>query len=131
MQRWHKVLLAASLFLSFFSFFIFYQELHTNPICGTSCESVQSSKYGSIAGIDLSLLGGIAFLLQAIVLILAAETNSRWLWFAVMASYIIAPLSSIQLIAIQEFILHQFCPMCLVVDIGSIASGVLFWLTRW
>ena len=134
MRHWHKLLAVAlvSVVISLFSFYAFCQKLVPDQglVCDGTCDVVQTSAYGYVYGIPVSLLGGFAFLLQACVVIFYIYYPHKLVRLAADASYIIAPLGALVFIGIQAFVLHAWCEFCLVVDFGAILTGVAWWAAR-
>lgn len=84
---------------------------------GGGCDRVAHSTYSAILGVPRPLIGVIAFA------ILLALTISR----ARRASLVVGALfvlEGVHLLALQAFVLHAWCPFCVVIDVASIVAGV-------
>jgi uncharacterized membrane protein len=81
-----------------------------------NCETVNSSRYASIYGIPIALLGAGAYL--AILLILYLEKRkSAWLEYAQLCVFgmsLIGVLYSAYLTYIELAVLHAICPYCVI-----------------
>jgi uncharacterized membrane protein len=103
------------------------------PPCTTAgCDTVLSSSYSIVAGIPVSLLGALYYLVVVIgsFIYLESQMSSgtvgprqlgilKWSLFATVAGLI----ASLYFIALQAFVIHSWCQYC----IGSaITSTILF-----
>jgi protein-disulfide isomerase/uncharacterized membrane protein len=87
---------------------------------GGGCDRVAHSAYSTILGVPRPLLGVIAFAVLLFVVIARGEVArrvGRVLGFAFI-------LEGLHLLAIQAFVLHAWCPFCVVIDVSSILAGV-------
>lgn len=102
-----------SLYLSWVK--LSHQEAACLPGIG-NCETVNSSRYASIYGIPIALLGAGAYL--AILLILYLEKHKRaWLEYAQLCVFgmsLIGVLYSAYLTYIELAVLHAICPYCVI-----------------
>ena len=100
------------------------------PPCSlvSGCEVVLTSAYSVVAGMPVSLLGAIGYLLILVGTFAYLDSKStRILKYALLLT-IPAFLASLWLLYVQAFILHSYCQYCL----GSAATSiVLFVLSMW
>lgn len=139
MRNVEKKILTAMLVISIIclltSILIEYQEVTktqvVTDICKTningqnSCTSVQESKYGSVAGIPVAILGIIAFTVFTTILTLGLIQDKVWQRLLILIGAITAGISGIIFISIQAFILNTYCTYCLVIDSLSIVLLIL------
>ena len=100
------------------------------PPCAISgCETVLTSAYSSIAGIPVSLLGSLTYLILIVLLLLYLDTKKEiFLRIALPVSFV-AALASVAFLLIMAFVLKAFCQYCAVSDAISITIFfVLLWL---
>lgn len=119
-----------SLILGFLGFIVatYLTILHYKnilPPCNltSGCELVLTSKYASILGIPVALLGSL-FYLGVIILCFLIITNYKKLFLN--AFYLLVALGfavSLILIYIQGFLIHAYCQYCLISE--SISTGLL------
>ena len=132
-MRWTITLAIASIFLSFLSFYSFQEKwvVQDGAVCGTACETVQSSTYGRLFGIPTSFLGGMLFMFQAALLVLYTAHVHLHIRRLLAASYVIAPIAAITFLLIQAFILHAWCELCIIIDISVLITSSIWWLILW
>ncbi|MEQ1354280.1 MAG: vitamin K epoxide reductase family protein [Candidatus Acidiferrum sp.] len=86
-----------------------------NSVCGESagCSAVLGSVYASVAGIPTAAFGALAYFAAFSSAILAAfgYARARILLMLVVASMFAITLG---LLYVQAFVLHAFCPFCLL-----------------
>ena len=88
---------------------------------GDSCEQVTASVYGNPLGIPLPVIGFVGFAaLFALTLV-----PMHWAVRLIRCFAVLAGLVGLGLLAIQFFVLHKVCRMCLLVDLSSIALGTI------
>jgi uncharacterized membrane protein len=97
--------------------YVHYAGLH--PICGIShgCETVQTSRYASLVGVPVALLGLITYILILVSLRMRGER-------ALLGGYaltLIAFLFSIYLTYREVFTIHAICSWC-------VSSAIVFTL---
>ncbi len=91
--------------------YLIYKDLKGTPnVCmiGHSCDSVQSSIYGSIFGIKLSYIAVFAFISLLLSFLFYKPI------FAI-GTYLGAA-AAVVLIAIQLFVLKEICSNCMIID---------------
>lgn len=103
------------------------------PPCTTAgCDTVLTSAYSSVAGIPVSLLGALYYLLVAVGSFIYLESRMSkgsagprqlsiltWIFFATILGFI----ASIYFVLLQAYVIHSWCQYC----IGSaVTSTVLF-----
>lgn len=93
-------------------------------VTGSGCDLVRKSGYGSLGGIPVPYVGLLAY---AVVFVL---TMSREKARKIGASAAIAGGAvAIALLALQAFVIHAFCTLCLGVDLSAIIAaggGILY-----
>jgi len=98
------------------------------PPCSlvSGCETVLTSSYSVIAGVPVSLLGSIYYLIIAIGVFAYLDTKKTYILKWTLVLTILGLLMSLWFIFLQAFILKAWCLYCL----GSAASSItLFVLT--
>lgn len=88
-----------------------------DPTSGRGCAEVTSSRYGSLLGVDLTLWGGLFYLVLAALRAGVAATRpptSHSLRTASLAFSSLGFLFVLYLVGVQAFVLKQFCTLCLV-----------------
>lgn len=92
-------------------------------VCGPAwgCSVVLSSSYASVGGIPTAAFGALAYFAVFSVATLAAFGYRRTrVFLALLVSAMFA--ASLGLLYVQAFVLHAFCPFCLV------SAGLTFFL---
>src|SRR5262249_29216722 len=88
---------------------------------GHGCEDVQSSLFSKPLGIPLPVLGLVGFtVLYGLSFLTQTRGQAVYRTAAVSAG-----LLGLCLLAIQAFVIHSFCTICVVVDVASVAVGAL------
>lgn len=98
---------------------------------GLSCEQVQSSSFGSVLGIDVALLGTIAYGLLfgiSLVSLQPGTVDARWPTLAMMAIIWPAVLFTLWLKYGEFVVLRSFCPWCAVSAIAIALCAVMITL---
>ncbi|MBI2392121.1 MAG: thioredoxin domain-containing protein [Deltaproteobacteria bacterium] len=93
---------------------------------GGGCDAVAQSGYSTLFGVPLPFLGVLGFT-ALLAFVIWRGAGARRLAPFVALPFIVA---GVRLLAIQAFVLHRFCPFCVVIDLGSIAAGVAL-LVEW
>ena len=126
----NKILVGLIVFLILFEMgmciWIIHQESNQANVCviGRSCEEVQNTKYGSILGIKLPMIGLVAFIFLGLSLF-----NKKL--FLILSSG--GSIFSVYLIFIQLFILKQICSSCSIIDVTMLLitfAGFLYYKTN-
>jgi uncharacterized membrane protein len=95
------------------------------PPCGVfgGCETVTTSKYATIAGVPLALLGALYYL--AVFLFVIAYLDTRRIGILQMTAGFSAVgfLASVWFVYLQLFVIKAICPYCML---SAFASTVLF-----
>ena len=96
-----------------------------------SCDIVNQSKYSSIAGIPVSLLGVLGYLFMAVAAFMKIrQPADKGLTKFLVAASFGALLFSFYLTSIEAFVLHAWCMLCLgsqVVILGiSVLAAIVF-----
>ncbi|MFM7058788.1 MAG: vitamin K epoxide reductase family protein [Planctomycetota bacterium] len=89
----------------------------TPAFCGfrAGCEEVIRSAYGRPLGVPLPVVGLLAFTVFFFLTLIPASRPGRLLG----PLAILAGLIGLGLVAVQVFLLHQTCPLCLAVDAAA------------
>ncbi len=95
-------------------------------ILGSGCAGVQNSEYGTLLGVKVSIWGMIAFTLLFILYGWAHSSYKRYRLYFTTA--LVGAITSLIFIAIQAFILEQWCSSCLVVDLLMLIIAFLSYL---
>ncbi len=101
---------------------------YRDPILCTAdggCGVVRNSPYAAPFGIPLPLIG-VLFFLIALCAIAIPRARRRLLLPLSLAGSV----AGLSYLAIQAFVLHAFCPMCLVVDVSALLLGVTAFSAR-
>lgn len=87
---------------------------------GTGCAAIRQSGWGYVPGvwIPVPAVGAVAFALLLVVTLL--PWGRRWLS---VAGGLLAAVTGVTLLAIQGFVLGQFCTLCTVVDLAAVLAG--------
>lgn len=93
---------------------------------GGGCDAVAQSAYSTLFGVPRSVIGVLGFTALLTFIIWRGGVLRRF------APLVGLPflVEGFHLLAIQAFILHRFCPFCVVIDIASIVAGVAL-MTEW
>jgi uncharacterized membrane protein len=118
-----------------------------SKVCGRGslldCEGVLASKFSSIAGVELSVLGlallGGAVVLECVAGVLPPRARMDIAAWLALAFCLMAP-GAVAFVGLQVWPLRRFCPLCLTVHasvlaaaglsfpfLGSLGGGVLPW----
>ena len=128
----YRTIAILSLICLIFAVLIYSEEAqysqHQNNFCSAltgsnGCETVQTSSYGKIFGIDNSVYGIIGFTalgIFSLILSIQKQKKNKILEILTIAGGIIAGLTALTFLYIQAFILHTYCIFCLVVDTCSL-----------
>lgn len=94
----------------------------------SGCDTVTTSVYARMIGIPVALLG--AFYYLAILVLLVAFFDSRWIFPFFVASYatILGFVMSLWFVFVQAFLLKAFCFYCLI---SATTSTLLFLGNVW
>ena len=87
------------------------------------CEEVTTSKYSTVAGIPVALLGAIYYLTIFILGIAYVDTKKEALAYFAARLTLIGFIVSLWLVYLQFFVLHALCLYCLV---SAVTSTTLF-----
>jgi len=93
---------------------------------GGGCDRVAHSAYATLFGIPRPLIGVVAFL-GLLALVMMRGSFARRLGALLAVPFIV---EGLHLLYIQKFILHAWCPFCVVIDLSSIVVGAAM-LVEW
>jgi predicted DsbA family dithiol-disulfide isomerase/uncharacterized membrane protein len=86
---------------------------------GSGCDQVRLSRYSSVLGIPLPLVGVTGLAAWMIVSLLSAS----WARSLTRALAVIAGVSAIALLVVQALVIKVFCKLCVTVDITTIIAA--------
>jgi uncharacterized membrane protein len=112
------------------SIYLTVERVAGHAICSTAgCNDVLGSPYASIVGVPLSALGALAYFTVFSLVILAAFGNeiARTLLFYLVALMLAF---SIWLFIAQAFVIHKFCPFCLLSGAVTLLLATIVALDR-
>ena len=99
------------------------------PPCAVgNCEQVLTSVYSQIAGVPVSLLGAIYYLLIAVLVILYLDTKNVRFFKAAAYITVLGFVASLYFFYLQAFVIHAYCQYCLM---SAVTSTLLFILGIW
>ncbi len=101
------------------------------------CADVQFSEYGTILGISVGLLGIILFAFMAILLgsfayslkyggPISSDADLNFTRKFLLFAFIIAIIGAVYFIYLQLFVLNTICKYCMVIDMLTILSSVVY-----
>lgn len=93
---------------------------------GGGCDAVAHSAYSTLFGVPRPILGVLGFTALLTFVIWRGGVLRR---FAPLVGLTFL-VEGVHLLAIQAFILHRFCPFCVVIDFASILAGIALF-TEW
>jgi len=124
LYRWIIVLSFLGVLLSGYSLYAHYSP-YPSTICNFSetfsCDAVNKSEYAELAGIPVALvgLGGYALLALLALGVLKGKTFHKDLcWFS-----LVGFLFSLYLTYLEAFVIHTWCPLCLLSQ--AVIFGIL------
>lgn len=117
-------------------FIAFYLTLHAfglTPLAacttGGGCERVQSSRFSSIAGVPVALVGAVGYLAILVVAWLGTTPRSagaRWVPRLLLTLSTVAFAFSAYLTGLEAWVIHAWCPYCIT---SAILATVIFLLS--
>lgn len=111
--------------------YIIYTDGANSFLCNSfsfSCLSVQNSQYGMLFGMKVSLFGIVSFILLFLLFISSLYSNKMRSIF--LFAVFIGAFFAAYFIAIQIFVLHQLCTICMIIDLIMILIlllAILWW----
>lgn len=108
-------------------------EMNQGGICSAitgsdGCETVQTSKYSSIAGVDNPIYGIIGFSMMILFSAWLIYKKSKILEYLVIAGSFIAGIVAAWFLYLQAFVIHKYCIFCVIIDISSlIIAGIIIY----
>ncbi len=106
-----------------FSAMLLVDYLHTPVFCGghaSGCDFVRNSRWARIGGVPLPVYGVAFFGAMLGAAALATQGARRLL--ALLGGASLA--AGVTFVAIQAFVVHHFCKLCIVVDASAVSAGV-------
>lgn len=85
---------------------------------GSGCDAVRKSGYSSVAGVPVPYVGLLSF---AVLFVLAMSHASRRRLAA--GAAVFGGVVAVGLLALQAFVIHAFCTLCLGVDLSALVAG--------
>jgi uncharacterized membrane protein len=127
-KKYYVIILIFSLLALSFSLIIAAQKIFNtrslNNVCSAltqnKCETVQTSNYARILGVDITLFGMIGFLVLVILSLAFLWKQYTQIKYILLPGCILAGLTALWLLYVQAFILHAYCAFCLVVDLSAV-----------
>jgi uncharacterized membrane protein len=95
---------------------------------GLSCEQVQSSSFGSVLGIDVALVGTVAYALLFVVSLISLQPrllDARWPTLAMMGIIWPAVLFTVWLKYGEFVVLRSFCPWCAISAVAITLCAIM------
>lgn len=124
-----KILIALSILGILDAAYLTYVKLIEDGVCavGGGCAIVNTSPYASLWGIPIAAIGGGAYLVMLIVLLLEERSD----FFAINGSLIVFGLSligvlySVYLTYLELYVIHAICPFCVISAVILVAMLVV------
>lgn len=114
----HTIIFWLIIFEIAFAMYLSYNHYAYSGICSIgSCDTVQSSAYGSLFGISLNYLAVVAFIL----LFICYKKNTGLYIIGIT----VGSLTALYLIYLQLFVLNAICSNCMVIDGVMIVIAIL------
>ena len=107
------ILIIAEIILTGYTAYTNHFHQTTFCVFGAACNDVQKSAYGAIAGIPVSDLGFIAFVLLFIIYLTSYKQKPSKTFIALT---LLGSLGSLYFLSIQFFVLTKICSTCFVID---------------
>lgn len=89
----------------------------------SGCDIVTTSKYAVIFGIPLALLGALYYCGMFLLNILYLDIKKKPILYLIVLGGIVGFLTSLLLVYLQLFVLHQICEYCML---SALTSTILF-----
>lgn len=123
----HYLLLGLILIEVLLTAYLVYEGSSALCIAGSDCASVQSSAYGTLFGVKLTVFGFVMFTLLLLLFLVTERYPQASTLF--LYSTGAGALLAIYFISLQFFVLQKICSSCLMIDILSIIIFIttLFW----
>ena len=87
------------------------------------CETVLTSQYATIAGIPMSLVGALYYLVIAILLIVFLDTKKELAIRSSSLLSVLGALASVYFIILMIFVIKEFCQYC---ALSALTSLIIF-----
>ncbi|HRN50338.1 MAG TPA: vitamin K epoxide reductase family protein [Anaerolineales bacterium] len=124
-----KILIVLSILGILDAAYLTYVKLIEDGVCavGGGCAIVNTSPYASLWGIPIAAIGGGAYLVMLIVLLLEERSD----FFAINGSLIVFGLSligvlySVYLTYLELYVIHAICPFCVISAVILVAMLVV------
>jgi uncharacterized membrane protein len=84
------------------------------------CETVQTSQYSSILGVDNPVYGIIGFSLLAVFSIIVIYSQMRLFKYLSALGSLVAGATASWFLYLQALVLHRYCVFCVIVDTFSL-----------
>jgi len=99
-----------------------------NKACGSSagCSIVHASQYESTFGIKNAHAGLVAFITLFIITFLHEKKPTKRKKQLILTGLIIGSVFALYFLSLQFFVIHAICKYCLVVDLGTLLSLLVF-----
>lgn len=124
-----KILIALSILGILDAAYLTYVKVMEDGVCavGGGCAIVNTSPYASLWGIPIAAIGGAAYLVMLIVLLLEERSD----FFAINGGLIVFGLSligvlySVYLTYLELYVIHAICPFCVISAVILLAMLVI------
>ncbi len=124
-----KILIGLSVLGLLDAIYLTYVKLVEDGVCavGGGCAIVNTSPYASLWGIPIAAIGGGAYLVMLVVLLLEERND----FFAINGSLIVFGLSligvlySVYLTYLELYVIHAICPFCVISAVILVAMLVV------
>ena len=124
-----KILIALSIIGLLDAAYLTYIKVVEDGVCAVSggCQIVNTSQYASLGGIPIAAIGGAAYLVMLVVLLLEERSE----FFALNGSLIVFGLSlvgvlySVYLTYLELYVIHAICPFCVISAVVLVAMLVV------
>ncbi len=117
----------------FISFYLTLHALGLTPLVacttGGGCERVQSSRFSSIAGVPVALVGAVGYFALLVVAWLGTTpraARAAWVSRSLIGLGTVAFLFSAYLTALEAWVIHAWCPYCVT---SAILATLIFLLS--
>jgi uncharacterized membrane protein len=131
-RRWVPWLITGLAFAGFvvatYLTFVHYRGYVSPCFVLQGCEAVQTSRYSSVAGVPLALVGAIGFAVLFYLGIGLLTGERLWLVRAFKVLAFLGALGMIPLFLLQAVVLRAFCTYCLATEAIMVVIWVLSFL---
>jgi predicted DsbA family dithiol-disulfide isomerase/uncharacterized membrane protein len=87
---------------------------------GDGCAKIRESSWAVIAGVPTPIIGVLAFVVLFGMTLLSHPRRKQWM----VPTAVLGGLAAAAFIAIQAFVEHTFCKLCMIVDTAAILAAI-------